>query len=344
MRKLASIQKILAVDPIPNADSIEVVTVLGWKVVVRKSEGFKKDDVVVYVEIDSLFPKEPQYEFLKNSNYRIKTAKFRGQISQGLVLPITALAEKLGITSGDRHIQVLSVVCEGDEVTEQLGITKYEPPIPAELAGDVVGPFPGYVHKTHEPRVQSFPGILEELAGTRCYVTTKIDGMTASFIRRDDEFLVCGHQWAYQDSPNNVYWKMCRKYGIEAILKNAKKNYAIQGEVAGPGIRKNRYGLKELQLFVFNVFDIDRGRHLDYADFVAFCRRYGLQIVPNVANDLVLNHTVEDLLELAKGQYPSGYAREGIVIRPITEQHSQVLSGRASFKVINNDHLLKEKD
>ena len=123
MRKLASIQKILMVDPIPNADNIEVVTVLGWKVVVRKSEGFKKDDVVVYVEIDSLFPKEPQYEFLKNSNYRIKTAKFRGQISQGLVLPLTSLPNG----GADLH--------EGDEVTDLLGITKYEPPIPGRVGG-----------------------------------------------------------------------------------------------------------------------------------------------------------------------------------------------------------------
>lgn len=130
MRKLASIQKILAVDPIPNADNIEVVTVLGWKVVVRKSEGFHVGDEVIYCEIDSLFPKEPRFEFLKSSNYRLKTARLRGQISQGLVLPITALAEKLGITSGDRHIQVLSVVCEGDEVTDQLGITKCQPPLP----------------------------------------------------------------------------------------------------------------------------------------------------------------------------------------------------------------------
>ena len=136
---------------------------------------------------------------------------------------------------------------------------------------------------------------------------------------------------------------MWRKYGIEAALRDAG-NYAIQGETAGPGIQKNRYGLKEMQLFVFNVFDINRGRHLDYAEFVAFCKRYGLQTVPITMDDLVLNHTVEELLELAKGQYPGGYAREGIVIRTITEQYSQVLSGRASFKVINNDYLLKEKD
>lgn len=331
MRKLASVQKIRLVEPIPDADSIEVVSVLGWKVVVRKSEGFKVGDAVVYAEIDSLFPREPQFEFLKNCNYRIKTAKLRGQISQGLVLPLTSVP-------GD-----IASLQEGDDVTERLGIVKYEPKIPVELRGEIAGAFPGIVPKTDEPRVQSAPEVLDELRGQRCYCTVKIDGTSSSFIHQDGETWVCSHNWPYKPSETNLYWRMCRKYGLEEKLK-AVGNYAVQGEIAGPGVQKNHYGLRELQLFVFNVFDSDKGHYLDYADFIAFCRQHDLTSVPVVTDDLILDHTVEQLLELAKGQYPNGHAREGIVIRTITEQYSRTLNSRASFKVINNDYLLKVKE
>jgi RNA ligase (TIGR02306 family) len=260
-----------------------------------------------------------------------------------LVLPITVLAEKMGIISGDKYIQVLGVVQEGDDVTEYLGIVKYEPKIPVELQGEIAGAFPGAVHKTDEPRVQSVPEVLDELRGQRCYYTVKIVGTSSSFIHQDGEIWVCGHNWPYKASETNLYWRMCRKYGLEEKLK-AAGNYAVQGEIAGPGVQKNHYGLQELQLFVFNVFDINKGRHLDYVDFIAFCQRYGLTTVPVVADDLILDHTVDQLLELAKGQYPNQHAREGIVIRTVTEQYSQALNSRASFKVINNDYLLKVKD
>lgn len=332
MRKLASVQKILSLAPIPNADVIECATILGWQVVVRKAEDFQVGQMVVYCEIDSLFPKLPQFEFLKNSNYRLKTAKFRGQISQGLILPLTALP---GDTS---NLQ------EGDEVTDLLGITKYEAPIPVELQGEVTGSWPGCVPQTDETRIQSCPAVLDELRGQRCYATVKVDGTSSSFIRRDGEFWVCGHNWPYRElDGSNVHWRMCKKYGVESALR-AAGNFAIQGETAGPGIQDNHYGLKEVQLFVFNVYDIDHSRYLDYVEFVAFCRLYGLQTVPIVEDNLVLDHTVEQLLDLAKGNYPGGHRREGLVIRTVKEQHSQALKGRASFKVVNNEYLLKAKD
>jgi RNA ligase (TIGR02306 family) len=328
MRKLASIQKILAVNPIPGADSIECCTVLGWQCVVKKANNFKVNDLIIYAEIDSLFPQEPQFEFLKHTNYRLKTARLRGQLSQGLVLPLSVLP-------GDCSVQ------EGDEVTDRLGITKYEAPIPVELAGEVSGSFPGYVHKTNEQRIQSCPAALDELRGQTFYATVKIDGTSSSFIHRDGEFTVAGHNWPYRDSPGNLHWRMCRKYSIEAALKSAG-NYAVQGESAGPSIQSNHYGLKEHDLFVFNVFDINRGRHLDYADFIAFCTQYGFQTVPIETDNFVLSDGIgiAELLEMAKGKYPGGHKREGLVFRTLTERYSKALAGRTSFKVINNGYLL----
>ncbi len=331
MRKLVSVQKIMAVAPIPGADNIEVATVLGWQCVVKKSDAFQPGQLVCYAEVDSLFPREPQYEFLKSSNYRLKTARLRGQISQGLVLPLSVLP-------GSTEVQ------EGDDVTERLGVVKYEAPIPVELQGEVSGAFPGYIHKTDEPRIQSFPGILDELRGVHCYISLKIDGTSSTFAHRDGEFTVAGHNWPYRESETNTYWRMYRKYNLEQVLRSAG-NYALQAEIAGPAIQKNRYGLKEHSIFCFNVFDINRGRHLDFADYVAFCQAHGIPMAPVVDSCFVLDHTVAQLLEMVEAQrYPTGGPAEGWVIRPLVEQYSKTLGSRASFKVLNNRYLLKNTD
>ena len=134
-RKLASIVTIENLSPIPEADLIEVATVKGWKLVVKKNE-FKVGDSAIYCEIDSFLPMREEFEFLRKTSYRkmrdlegfrLKTIKLRGQISQGLLLPVDIL--------GDLHYQI------GDDVTERLGIIKYEPPIPASLIGVAKGPF-----------------------------------------------------------------------------------------------------------------------------------------------------------------------------------------------------------
>ena len=133
MRKLASIQTIQALEPIPEADVIERAKVLGWWVVVKKGD-FKVGDLVVYGEIDSLMPERPEFEFLRKSCYRnpfltsegevlqragfrIRTVQMRGQISQGICFPVEALRTLLPST--------LEV---GQDVTESLGIIKYDPP------------------------------------------------------------------------------------------------------------------------------------------------------------------------------------------------------------------------
>ena len=93
-RKLVSIQKILNIEPIEGADKIEKLTVLGWHVVASKSEGHKIGDLVVYIEIDTQLPELPIFEFLKDRKYRVKTIKLKGQVSQGLVIPLKEIEKK----------------------------------------------------------------------------------------------------------------------------------------------------------------------------------------------------------------------------------------------------------
>jgi len=101
MRKLATIRKISDIQPIEGADMIEVATIDGWKVVIGKDVGHEIGDLVVYCEVDSFLPVEPEFEFLRKSSFkkmgdkegfRIRTIKLRNTISQGLILNLDTLA------------------------------------------------------------------------------------------------------------------------------------------------------------------------------------------------------------------------------------------------------------
>ena len=336
-RKLASIQLIDKLSPIEGADRIEIASVQGWQAVVKKGD-FSEGGKCIFCEVDSLLPDKPEFEFLHKSKYRIKTIRLRGQLSQGLCLTIDYLPIEY------RELDV------GTDITEIMGINKYEPPLPkSATGGQTKGSFPGYVPKTDEPRIQSNPGLLEEFRGVKFYTTVKIDGTSFTAAKLDSEIDICSRSRSVKEDNNNVYWRMARKYDIVPVLKHAG-NIAVQGEIAGwwqegrSTIQGNPLKLKESELFVFNVFDILEGRYYSFDELVHFCDYYRLQMVPVEHSSIVLNHTLEEILSLSRGNYDSGEIREGLVWRPLIEQASQVLKGRASFKAINNDYLLKHGD
>ncbi len=331
MRKLASIQKISALHPIAGADNIEQATVLGWYLVVKKGE-FKVGDCCVYCEIDSLLPEKPQFEFLRPRHFRIKTVKLRGQVSQGIAFPLSILGE--GVE-----------VIEGQDVTELIGVTKYEPPISINMSGEVKGPFPGFIPKTDETRIQSVPEVLKrpENQGKVCYITEKVDGTSSTFYLNNGEFGVCSRNLELRDSERNLHWLVAKQYDLENKLRQVGRNLAIQGEIIGPSIQSNKYELKQLTLMLFNIVDIDRYAYLDYADFVALAYDMGLTTVPILREDYVLGQDdIKGLVALSDAKSavnPKAY-REGIVIRPLVEAPDPEL-GRLSFKVVNPSFLLK---
>lgn len=332
MRKLASIQKISNLEPIEGADLIERASILGWHVVVKKGD-FEIGDLCVFCEIDSQLPQIPEFEFLAKSKYRIKTIKLKGQISQGLCLPLSILPD-------------IIKPLEGLDVTDILCITKYEPKCPKYLKyrknKEIKGVFPSYVPKTDAIRIQSVPDVLEELKGVECYVTVKIDGTSATFCQYENELDICSRNLSIKEGCN-IYWDMYHKYNMQEIF-NQRKNIAIQGEIAGfwrngGTIQKNPLKLKETDLFVFDVFDIKERKYYDFDKLLRFCEAFKLQMVPIEFNHFILDHTVNDLLTLAEGDYVSGRPREGLVFRPKNERYSHKLKGRANFKVINNHKL-----
>jgi RNA ligase (TIGR02306 family) len=334
MRKLASIQQVLALIPIPNADAIELAQINGWQCVVKKGE-FAVGDVGVYFEIDAVPPNRPLFDFLwkgqpkRPDSLRIRTMRLRGALSQGLLIPIYELPECL-MSAG------------GSDVTELLGVTKYEPP-PPDGMGDYRGPFPSFVTKTDETRVQSFPQLIDELRGKAYVATLKCDGTSATFCMWEDSFHACNRNHSIAQA-DNIFWRVAIRYRLDEIM-SLYPHLALQGEVVGPGIQKNHMGLKTIDFRAFNLYNMKTGQHEDPDILFDFCEKHGIPYAPVVERGDPFAHTVDSLLKLAEGKYEgTTNEREGIVIRPAKGVYSSTLAGRLSFKAINNRFLLKGGD
>ena len=343
-RKLATIRKITNITPIEGADKIELVTVGGWKVVAAKDVNHKIGDLVVYCEIDSFLPIKEEFEFLRKSSYkklsdgtegfRLKTIKLRGQVSQGLILPIKELSIFQFASSSN--------LSEGDDVTNILGITKYEPPIPAELAGKVKGGFPHFIPKTDEERVQNLSKEYDEWklqSKHKFYVTEKLDGSSATYYIKDGVFGVCSRNLELLETEGNTFWKVARDLDLENKMKSLNMNISLQGELIGEGIQGNPYKIKGQTVRFFTGFDIDKFERISFTQLVVMLMELNLQYVP-VLNDefgFVLPDTIEGMLEYAenKSQLNENTEREGVVVRS--------MDGTISFKAISNKFLLSEK-
>lgn len=353
MRKLASIQTVNAVEPIPNADAIEKIRVLGWWVVVKKGE-HQPGDKLVYCEIDSLLPERPEFEFLRASSFkpaqtdvtgavtlpagfRIKTVRLRGQVSQGICFPLSVLPPSAPAE-------------EGADVTDLLGVLKWEPPLPVGMGGRVKGPFPGFIPKTDETRIQVLETVLERHRGKTFYVTEKLDGTSFTAFLRQGEFGICSRNlWMDEADETNVLVRVAKSMRLEEKLRTARErlghDLAIQAEVIGPGIQKNKYALPAVTLRVFSVLNVDAYKLLDHAESLSLLAGTELESVPQLGT-LVLDHNVDQLVAFSEG--PSALnpkiQREGVVLRPLAEEFDEDIGGRLSFKVINPKFLLKYDD
>ena len=339
MRKLASIQKIIGFEPIPDADRIVLAKVMGWSAVVKKDE-FKVGDKCVYFEVDSFLPMEDKYAFLASSSYknnefmgqgyRIKSQRLRGCLSQGLIMPLSI----------DSRLEDLEVETD---VTELLGVRKWEIPEVQGGAGVAVGDKPYGIPTTDEFRVQSYGKLREALVGKSYYITTKMDGTSMTVFYKDGDIGVCSRKDRLKDTEDNKYWKVAKQYNLPEKLEKLGKNIAIQGEFCGHGIQKNRLRLMKPKYFVFDIVDLDTGLYLGLKDIEKFVDILGLDMVPVEEIGDNFNYSIEELLEKAKGKYESGLDKEGIVVRPIDVEYNRKYQRRLSFKVLNNDFLLKEK-
>lgn len=341
MRQLATTQRIKSIEPIEGADFLELAHIMGWQCVVKKGE-FKQGDWGVYFEIDSFLPLDERYEFLRKTSYkknkymgegiRIKTMRFRGALSQGLMLPLTAFLELMFAT-----------ISEGYDVTDLLKVRKWELPEYVGAGSDKrKGNKPHGIPTTDETRIQSKERYLEQLNGHAYYITTKMDGTSCTIYHKDGECGVCGRNYEYADDGESPMWKYVHKFNIHEKMKELGRSIAIQGELCGEGIQKNRLKLRKPELYVFDIVDLDTLQYLGLDEIIEITDKLGLQRVPLEEEGDSFNYTLEGMLEKAKGKYSSGNNKEGIVVR--SKKNIGRYNSRISFKVINNDFLLKEED
>jgi RNA ligase (TIGR02306 family) len=348
MRKLATIRVIDELNPIEGADAIECAVVGGWKVVVKKGE-YAVGDPAVYLEIDSWVPtelapflskgKEPR-EFEGIKGERLRTVKLRGQLSQGLLLPFTAkMAIDIGAGPGAKFSDY-----EDMDVSELLNIQKWERPMNAQLAGMAKGNFPTQIPKTDQERVQN---LKKEIAGAvegglQFEVTEKLEGSSMTVYLIDGVFGVCSRNLDLKEEGGTTFWEVARREGIEDKMRIAGlNNFAIQGELIGPGIQGNIYKLSKPMFMVFDMYNIVTGSFLAPYERRALTKVLDILHAPVLLVDKDLGvGSIDEILQWAEGKSVmgdvNGPEREGIVFKEV--------NGGMTFKAISNSYLCKQKD
>lgn len=338
VRKMATVQIINGIYPIEGADKICQYGINGWLVIDQVGK-YKVGDLVVFLEIDSWAPhdiapflskgKAPKI-YQQIPGQRLKTIKLRGAISQGLILPFSCLAIEY---EGNQGIGDWK---EGEDVSGQLGVEKWEPP-PEFTSADAKGTFPKYCPKSDQERIQNcLRSVEKSFVDTTYEVTEKIEGQSHSAILYNGEFLVCSRNLSLKDS-DNTFWNTARKYDLEAKLRSLGRNLMIQSEQCGPGISGNIYSMSEYYLFVYDIYDIDAQEFLNPYERRALVEQLDLVSVPILYKGRYLyGWDVKTFLDTADGGSvlgPIGTRREGLVFKANSKK-------RISFKAVSNLYLL----
>lgn len=350
-RKLVTLRRVAAVAPIEGADAIEVATIDGWQVVVKKGE-LRPGDPVIYFELDSFLPEgNPAWQFLVDKapttfegqrGHRLRTVKLRGQLSQGLALPLAKFPDLEAAVARGEPLE--------EDLSARLGVKKWELTLPANMQGVVKGEFPSFLAKTDQERAQNLVATIFSDLDAEYEVTLKLDGTSFTAYVKDGQVGVCSRNYELEltDANNgNAYVRALLDSGLGAALKVFGDNLAVQAELLGPGIQKNREKLKELTLFVFDIYDIDSRRRLPlrlrlpiFHELQRLSQRFGRGInhVPVIKGIVRLGDVatnLQELLAFAAGPSLNAPTREGVVFKR--------LDGDFSFKVINNEFLLREE-
>ena len=331
-RKLATIRRIAEVKPIEGADLIEAIRVDGWWVVAKKGE-FPVDSLAVYMEVDSFVPTEiapfltkaghepKEFEGVKGE--RLRTVKLRGQLSQGLLLPISILP-------------TTTVIEVGNDVTELLGVLKWERPISPQLYGQAKGYFPSFLRKTDQERVQNIGVQLQYYINQTFEVTIKLDGSSCTIFSYNEEDGVCSRNLELKRDENNAFWRIALEYDIHKKIRACGRNLAVQGELIAPNIQSNYEKVNKPEFYVFDIFDVDKQEYMLPKERQEFCKILNIPHIPIIDKAFSMIDNVDMLLDMAEGNGMNvGVKREGLVFK-----HN---NSEFSFKSISNSYLLKEK-
>lgn len=329
-RELATVRTVDAIEPIAGADAIEVAVFGGWRSVVRKGE-YLVGDRAVYFEVDAALPiSDQRFAFLEPRGVRVingrryhvlRTMKLRGVVSQGLALPLAEIPEADG----------------AEDLTTALGVLKYETPLPAELAGAALGPYPSVLaRKTDAERVQNLTEVYPTLLADEWFATEKVDGTSTSFITTPEGLRVCGRIYEWAPAPGLT---SIRYAEAERLVATVPAGLVIQGELYGPAIQANPLGVSDVGYVVFAVWR--EGSQLPRGEWPA----WALDRAAPVYGRLALPDTVDEAISQADGiesLVAPGRKAEGIVWHRHDARPMPELDGRPCFKVISNRWLLRE--
>ncbi len=334
----ASLQRIKSVEYHNNADSLDVARVLGYKAIVKRDQ-YKTDDLIVFIEPDTVLPDVPWTAFYRAKSNRVKAIRLRGVWSMGIIESVANVGYDGPLT-------------EGLDISEILGVTKYDPPAPQDL--NVSGPYGFGIPKTDEERYQG----LESLPyGELCDVTLKIDGQSWSALYRQhtdiamdgadssieniEDKAIGGRSFLYKLDCDNNYTRNERKYQVldrlSAFCRERGTSLCIRAESYGNGIQKgvhNPHSRHPLDLAFYSTWLIDERRYARKGDpFYIFdiAPLMGLPTVPVLEKDVIL--TPELIAKYDEGiETIAGQPFEGVVIN---------WSG-GSFKIINKAYDAKK--
>lgn len=309
--KLAVTGTVIEVKPIEGADRIhQAIVSCGdegvWSGVVGKDIQ-PTASVLVFLQ-DAILPENPRWAFMEKHKWRVRMARFKGVPSECVI--VTAIGAE-------------TVLEDGYDMTEEIGVTKYEKPVPAQIAGEVKGNFPDFIPKTDEPNFQRVRDRESLMAGWDWVATIKYDGTSGTaWVDDEGELHVCSRNLELKEftdtGASNVYWQAARKYNLERMIPG----YAIQFEICGPGIQGNPAGFPSLEIRAFTLWDIKGQERLHFGAFIQFCAELEVPIARIAAS----GHgylTDDSMRELAdKVCYPNGKQGEGFVIRSINSNWS----------------------
>lgn len=380
IRKLATVATVLDLIPIEWADEIELAQIRGWKVVVKKNQfkvgdlciyleigslcpdGIPEDfqeEMKTLVKKLSKQPKSPEretiqerileignlntrpeFEFLRDKKFLIKTKKIRGTVSQGIVFPIYILSNIVDLNTFELH--------DGMDLTNLLNITQYIEPEPANLGGIAKGGFPFNQLSSDEERIENLNEVYSNLRQYKYVVSEKLEGSSGTYFLSSNEFGVCSRSLNLKETENNTFWKVARKLQIEEKMRSYGElhgivNFNIQGEVVGEGIQSNIYKLKGQTVRLYAAFNIDTQTYFEYENFLEMIKEMGLETCPIVFNDFELPENPDKLFEMVDefktifGNVVGKILAEGWVfvaknVRPY-ETITRSNFGRLSFKV-----------
>jgi len=331
---LASLETVQDLQPAENATALESVTLknLAWPIVHKKGM-FSIGDIVAFIRIDTVVALANYSRFLfkdeTQAYTRVNKVRLRGNLSMGIIVPLDQLSEF-----------DLQNVTLGTEIGHIIGVSKYDKPVPQDLKA--LGEMPSYIPKTDEDNLLAVPALFDLVRQHKATATLKLDGSSMTVFRYNQESFVCSRRIVLKPDCVCNFTTTAKKYDLMNLVP---EGFAIQGELVGPDIQQNTFGLMSREFRIFNVYDIEKAEYLGLPQIKSFVSDLNLkttttklQLVPEIVLPDV--STIEELQQFVNTLVgPNGEPAEGIVVRSADAIQCNLTSTRLlSYKLINQNY------